>query len=94
MKLKRLQNTLIDKEYIFIYKYLKEIEELAIDDGNNSIILHYNTNTEMLIILIFINGVATTKNFYKFSDSIYNKIREFFANKGEIKNFKKVVDKL
>lgn len=94
MKLKRLQNILIDKEYTFIYKYLKEIEELAIDDGNNSIILHYNSHTDMLIILTFINGVATTKNFYKFSDSIYNKIREFFANKEEIKNFKKVVDKL
>lgn len=94
MKLKRLQNMLIDKEYTFIYKYYSRTEELAIDDGIDSIILHYNTNTEMLIILTFINGIATTKNFYKFSDSIYNKIREFFTNKGEIKNFKKVIDKL
>lgn len=70
------------------------MEELAIDDGTDSIILHYNTNTEMLIILTFINGVATTKNIYKFSDSIYNKIREFFVNKEEIKNFTKIVDKL
>lgn len=77
MKLKRLQNTLIDKEHIFIYKYCSEIEELAIDDGEDSIILHYNTNTEMLIILTFINGVATTKNICKFSDNAYNKIREF-----------------
>lgn len=94
MKLKRLQNTLIDKEYIFIYKYYSGIEELAIDDGADSIILHYNTNTEMLIILTFINGVTTTKNIYKFSDSIYNKIREFFVDKEEIKNFTKIVDKL
>ena len=94
MKLKRLQNILIDKEYIFIYKYIPEIEELAIDDGTDSIILHYNTHTEMLIILTFINGIVTTKNFYKFSDSLYNKIREFFVNKEEIKNFTKIVDKL
>jgi hypothetical protein len=94
MKLKRLQNTLIDGEYLFIYKYCKGIEELAIDDKTDNIMLHYNKDTDMLIILTFINGVATTKNFYKFSDSIYNKIREFFANKEEIKNFKKVVDKL
>lgn len=94
MKLKRLQNTLIDKEYIFIYKYYSGTEELAIDDGADSIILHYNTNTEMLIILTFINGVVTTKNIYKFSDSIYNKIREFFVNKEEIKNFIEIVDKL
>lgn len=94
MKLKRLQNILIDKEYIFIYKYYSGIEELAIDDGADSIILHYNTNTEILIILTFINGIATTKNLYKFSDSIYNKIREFFVNKEEIKNFTKIVDKL
>lgn len=94
MKLKRLQNMLIDKEYTFIYKYYSKTEELAIDDGTNSIILHYNTNTEMLIILTFINGVVTTKNIYKFSDNIYNKIREFFVNKEEIKNFIKIVDKL
>lgn len=94
MKLKRLQNILIDKEYTFIYKYYSDIEELAIDDGTDSIILHYNTNTEMLIILTFINGIATTKNIYKFSDSLYNKIREFFADKEEIKNFTKIVDKL
>lgn len=94
MKLKRLQNILIDKEYTFIYKYYLGIEELAIDDGTNSVILHYNTHTEMLIILTFINGIATTKNIYKFSDSIYNKIREFFVNKEEIKNFTKIVDKL
>ena len=94
MKLKRLQNILIDKGYTFNYKYYLRIEELAIDDGADSIILHYNTNTEMLIILTFINGTATTKNFYKFSDSIYNKIREFFVNKEEIKNFTKIVDKL
>lgn len=93
MKLKRLQNTLIDKEYTFIYKYYPRTEELAIDDGTDSIILHYNTNTEMLIILTFIDGVATTKNFYKFSDSLYNKIRKFFVNKGEIKNFTKAIDK-
>ena len=49
---------------------------------------HYNKVTDMLIILTFIDGVATTKNFYKFSDSLYNKIRNFFANKEEIKNFK------
>ena len=30
----------------------------------------------------------------KFSDSLYNKIREFFVNKEEIKNFAKIVDKL
>lgn len=89
MKLKRLQNTLINGEYLFIYKYCKSIEELAINDKTDSIILHYNKVTDMLIILTFINGVATTKNFYKFSDSIYNKIREFFINKEEIKNFKK-----
>jgi hypothetical protein len=94
MKLKRLQNTSIDGEYLFIYKYCKGIEELAIDDKTDNIMLHYNKDTDMLIILTFINGVATTKNFYKFSDSIYNKIREFFTNKEEIKNFKKVVDKL
>lgn len=94
MKLKKLQNTLINGEYIFIYKYFKGMEELAIDDGEDNIMLHYNKDTEMLIILTFINGVATTKNFYKFSDSIYNKIRDFFANKEDIKNFKKVVDKL
>lgn len=94
MKLKRLQNTLIDKKYIFIYKYCLDIEDLAIDDGTDSIILHYNIHTKMLIILTFINGVATTKNIYKFSDSIYNKIREFFVNKEEIKNFTKIVDKL
>lgn len=94
MKLKRLQNILIDKEYTFIYKYYLGIEELAIDDGTDSIILHHNTHTEMLIILTFINGVATTKNIYKFLDSIYNKIREFFVNKEEIKNFTKIVDKL
>jgi hypothetical protein len=94
MKLKRLQNTLIDGEYIFIYKYCKGMEELVIDDKTDNIMLHYNSHTDILIILTFINGVATTKNFYKFSDSIYNKIRDFFANKGEIKNFKKVVDKL
>lgn len=94
MKLKRLQNILIDKKYTFIYKYYLGIEELAIDDGADSIILHHNTNTDMLIILTFINGVATTKNIYKFSDSIYNKIREFFVNKEEIKNFTKIVDKL
>jgi hypothetical protein len=94
MKLKRLQNTLIDGEYIFIYKYCKGMEELVIDDKTDNIMLHYNSQTDILIILTFINGVATTKNFYKFSDSIYNKIRDFFANKGEIKNFKKVVDKL
>ena len=94
MRLKRLQNILIDKEYTFIYKYYSRTEELAIDDGTDSIILHYNTHTEMLIILTFINGIATTKNFYKFSDSIYNKIREFFVNKEEIKKFTKIVDKL
>lgn len=94
MKLKRLQNILIDKEYTFIYKYYSGIEELAINDEADSIILHYNKNTDMLIILTFINGVATTKNIYKFSDSIYNKIREFFVNKEEIKNFTKIVDKL
>lgn len=94
MKLKRFQNTLIDEEYIFIYKYYLGIEELAIDNGTDSIILHYNTNTEMLIILTFINGVVTTKNIYKFSDSIYNKIREFFVNKEKIKNFTKIIDKL
>lgn len=94
MKLKRLQNTLIDGEYLFIYKYCKGIEELAIDDRNNNIILHYNSHTDMLIILTFINGVVTTKNFYKFSDSIYNKIREFFINQKEIKDFKKIIDKL
>lgn len=93
MKLKRLQNILIDKEYIFIYKY-SGIEELAIDDGTDSIILHYNTRTGMLIILTFVNGIATTKKLYKFSDSIYNKIREFFVNKEEIKNFTKIVDRL
>lgn len=94
MKLKRLQNILIDKEYTFIYKYYSDIEELAIDDGTDSIILHYNKNTDMLIILTFIDGIATTKNFYKFSDSIYKQIREFFVNKEEIKNFTKIVDKL
>ena len=94
MKLKRLQNTLIDSEYLFIYKYCKGIEELAIDDKTDNIMLHYNKDTDLLIILTFINGVATTKNFYKFSDDIYNKIREFFVNKEEIKNFKKVIDKL
>lgn len=94
MKLKKLQNTLIDCDCIFIYKYCKDIEELAIDDGIDSIILHYNINTGMLIILTFINGVATTKNICKFSDNVYNKIREFFVGKEEIKNFKKVVDKL
>jgi hypothetical protein len=94
MKLKRLQNTLVDGEYIFIYKYCKGIEELAIDDKTDNIMLHHNSYTNILIILTFINGIATTKNFYKFSDSIYNKIRDFFANKGEIKNFKKVIDKL
>ena len=94
MKLKRLRNILIDKKYIFIYRYYSGIEALAIYDGIDSIILHYNTHTEMLIILTFINGAATTKNFYKFSDSIYNKIREFFVNKEEIKNFTKIVDKL
>ena len=93
MKLKRLQNTLIDGEYLFIYKYCKGIEELAINDKTNSIMLHYNKDTDMLIILTFINGIATTKNFYKFSDSIYNKIRNFFTSKVEIKNFKKVIDK-
>lgn len=94
MKLKRLQNTLIDGEYLFIYKYCKGIEELAINDKTDSIMLHYNKVTDMLIILTFINGVATTKNFYKFSDSIYNKIREFFINQKEIKDFKKIIDKL
>lgn len=94
MKLKRLQTILIASEYTFIYKYYSKTEELTIDDGADSIILHYNTNTEMLIILTFINGVVTTKNIYKFSDSIYNKIREFFVNKEEIKNFTKIVDKL
>ena len=91
MKLKRLQNTLIDGEYLFVYKYCEGIEELAINDKTDSIMLHYNKVTDMLIILTFINGVATTKNFYKFSDSIYNKIREFFVNKEEIKNFTKVL---
>ena len=91
MKLKRLQNALINGEYLFIYKYYKGIEELAINDKTDSIMLHYNKVTDMLIILTFINGIATTKNFYKFSDSIYNKIREFFVNKGEIKNFTKVL---
>ena len=94
MKLKRLQDILIDKEYTFIYKYYSGIEELVINDGVDSIILHYNTHTEMLIILTFINGIATTKNFYKLSNSIYNKIREFFVNKEKIKNFTKIVDKL
>lgn len=94
MKLKRLQNILIDKEYTFIYKYYSGTEELTIDDGTDSIVLHYNTHTEMLIVLTFINGVVTTKNLYKFSDSIYNKIREFFVNKEKIKNFTKIVDKL
>ena len=89
MKIKRLQDILIDKEYTFIYKYYSGIEELVINDGVDSIILHYNTHTEMLIILTFIN-----KNIYKFSDSIYNKIREFFVNKEKIKNFTKIVDKL
>ena len=91
MKLKRLQNTLIDGEYLFVYKYCEGIEELAINDKTDSIMLHYNKVTDMLIILTFINGVATTKNFYKFSDSIYNKIREFFVNKEEIKNFTKLL---
>lgn len=94
MKLKRLQNTLIDGEYLFIYKYCKGIEELAINDKTDSIMLHYNKVTDMLIILTFIDGVATTKNFYKFSDGIYNKIREFFINQKEIKDFKKIIDKL
>jgi hypothetical protein len=94
MKLKRLQNTLIDGGYLFIYKYCKGIEELAIDDKTDNIMLHYNKDTDMLIILTFINGVATTKNFYKFSDSIYNKIREFFINQKEIKDFKKIIDNL
>lgn len=89
MKLKRLQDILIDKEYTFIYKYYSGIEELVINDETYSIILHYNTHTKMLIILTFIN-----KNFYKFSDSIYNKIRDFFINKEKIKNFAKIVDKL
>ena len=91
MKLKRLQNALINGEYLFIYKYYKGIEELAINDKTDSIMLHYNKVTDMLIILTFIDGIATTKNFYKFSDSIYNKIRNFFANKEEIKNFTKVL---
>lgn len=94
MKLKRLQNTLIDSGYLFIYKYCKGIEELAIDDEINNIILHYNKNTDMLIILTFIDNIATTKNFCKFSDRIYKQIKEFFINQEEIKNFKKVVDKL
>lgn len=94
MKLKRLQNILINGDYLFIYKYCKGIEELAIDDKTDNIMLHYNKDTDVLIILTFIDGIATTKNFYKFSDSVYNKIREFFANKEKIKNFKKVVDKL
>lgn len=89
MKIKRLQDILIDKEYTFIYKYYSGIEELVINDGTDSIILHYNTHTEMLIILTFIN-----KNIYKFSESLYDKIREFFINKEEIKNFTKIVDKL
>lgn len=94
MKLKRLQNTLIDCGCIFIYKYCKDMEEIGVDDGENSIILHYNIYTDMLIILTFIDGVATSKNICKFSDSTYNKIRDFFSNKEKIKNFKKVVDKL
>ena len=94
MKLKRLQNILIDGEYIFIYKYFKGMEELAIDDGSDNVILHYNTDTNMLIILTCINNAVTTKNFYKFSDNIYKQIGEFFKNKEKIKNFKKVVDKL
>ena len=94
MKLKRLQNTLIDYEYIFIYKYCEGIEELAINDKTNNIILHYNKNTDMLIILTFIDGVGTTKNFCKFTEGIYKQIREFFINQKEIKDFKKVIDKL
>lgn len=94
MKLKRLQNILIDGEYIFIFKYFNGMEELAIDDGNDNVILHYNTNTDMLIILTCIDNTVTTKNFCKFSDGIYKQIREFFTNKEKIKNFKKVVDKL
>lgn len=94
MKLKRLQNILINGEYVFIYKYFKGMEELAIDDGSNNVILHYNVDTNMLIALTCIDNVVATKNFYKFSDNIYKQIREFFANKEKIKNFKKVVDKL
>lgn len=94
MKLKRLQNILIDYEYIFIYKYCEGIEELAIDDKTNNIILHYNKNTDMLIILTFIDGVGATKNFCKFTEGIYRQIREFFINQKEIKDFKKVIDKL
>lgn len=94
MKLKRLQNILIDYEYIFIYKYCEGIEELAINDEADSIILHYNKNTDMLIILTFIDGVGATKNFCKFTEGIYKQIREFFISQKEIKDFRKVINKL
>ena len=98
MKLKRLQNILITKEYTFIYKYYsgieEGIEELAINDKTDNIILHCNKNTDMLIILTFIDGVGATKNFCKFTEGIYKQIREFFINQKEIKDFKKVINKL
>ena len=94
MKLKRLQSTLADLGYPFIYKYYEGIEELAINDETNNIILHYNKNTDMLIILTFIDGIGATKNFCKFTEGIYKQIREFFINQEEIKNFQEVVDKL
>lgn len=94
MKLKRLQNTLIDCGYMFIYKYCEGIEELAIDDKTNNIILHYNKSTDMLIVLTFIDGVGATKNFCKFTERVHKQIREFFINQEEIKDFKKVINKL